>query len=56
MTREQIAEGQKLARDFTPREVPPTGGESSAAAYCTDAPGIFRHWLFHHGGWVSHYQ
>ena len=31
MTREQIAEGQKLARDFKPREVPVPGGESSVA-------------------------
>src|SRR5207249_8792291 len=30
MTREQIAEGQKLARNFKPREVPSTGGDSSA--------------------------
>ena len=30
MTREQIAEGQKLARNFKPREMPASGGFSSA--------------------------
>jgi S1-C subfamily serine protease len=29
MTRDQIAEGQKLARNFKPREVPTAGGDSS---------------------------
>jgi TPR repeat protein len=31
MTREQIAEGQKRARDFKPRQVPSSGGVSSPA-------------------------
>jgi TPR repeat protein len=28
MTREQIAEGQRLARDFKPRKVPPEGSDA----------------------------
>jgi TPR repeat protein len=32
ITREQIAEGQKLARDFKPREVPSAGADSSSIA------------------------
>ena len=38
MTREQIAEGQKLARNFKPREVPPAGGDSSAAGIVQTRP------------------
>ena len=32
LTREQIAEGQRLARNFKPREVPSEGSDSSGAA------------------------
>jgi hypothetical protein len=38
MTREQIAEGQKLARNFKPREVPSDGGDSSAASIVQTRP------------------
>jgi S1-C subfamily serine protease len=38
MTREQIAEGQKLARNFKPREVPVSGGDSSAASIMQTRP------------------
>jgi TPR repeat protein len=38
MTREQIAEGQKLARYFKPREVPTAGGDSSAASIAQTRP------------------
>jgi S1-C subfamily serine protease len=37
MTREQIAEGQRLARNFEPREMP-TGGESSAEGIALTRP------------------
>jgi TPR repeat protein len=39
MTREQIAEGQKLARNFKPREVPPAGSDGSGAAIAQSRPG-----------------
>jgi hypothetical protein len=32
MTREQIAEGQKRAREFKPHEIPPTGSDSSGTS------------------------
>ena len=38
MTREQIAEGQKLARDFKPREVPSAGADSSGIAIAQTRP------------------
>jgi S1-C subfamily serine protease len=38
MTREQIAEGQKLARSFKPRGVPSAGGDSSAAGILHTRP------------------
>ncbi len=38
MTREQIAEGQKLARSFKPRQVPSSGGDSSAASIVQTRP------------------
>jgi TPR repeat protein len=38
MTPEQVAEGQKLARNFKAREVPPSGGESSAAGIALTRP------------------
>ena len=38
MTREQIAEGQKLARNFKPREVPAAGGDSSAIGIAQTRP------------------
>ena len=38
MTKEQIAEGQKLARNFKPREVPPAAGDSSAASIAETRP------------------
>jgi S1-C subfamily serine protease len=38
MTREQIAEGQKLARNFKPREVPASGDDSSAAGIAQTRP------------------
>ncbi|MGO8930472.1 MAG: trypsin-like peptidase domain-containing protein [Limisphaerales bacterium] len=38
MTREQIAEGQKLARSFKPREVPSSGSDTSAAGIMQTRP------------------
>ena len=38
LSREQIAEGQKLARNFKPRKVPPAGGDSSAAGIMQTRP------------------
>ncbi len=38
MTREQMAEGQKLASNFRPREVPSPGGDSSAAGILQTRP------------------
>jgi len=38
MTREQIAEGQKLARNFKPREVPSAGSDSSGTAIAQTRP------------------
>src|SRR6266542_4200866 len=38
MTREQIAEGQKRARYFKPREVPAAGGDSSATGLLQTRP------------------
>jgi TPR repeat protein len=38
MTREQIAEGQKLARNFKPREVPSAGADSSGMAIAQTRP------------------
>jgi TPR repeat protein len=38
LSREQIAEGQKLARDFKPREVPSSGSDSSAAGILQTRP------------------
>jgi TPR repeat protein len=38
MTREQMAEGQKLARNFKPREVLSSGGDSSAAGIMQTRP------------------
>jgi hypothetical protein len=38
MSREQIAEGQKLARSFKPREVPSSGSDSSAAGIMQTRP------------------
>ncbi|MCX6928247.1 MAG: tetratricopeptide repeat-containing serine protease family protein, partial [Verrucomicrobia bacterium] len=38
MTREQIAEGQKLARSFKPREVSASGGDSSAPGIVQTRP------------------
>ena len=38
MSREQIAEGQKLARNFKPREVPSAGANSSAQAIAQTRP------------------
>ena len=38
MTREQIAEGQKLARNFKPREVPPAGSDSSSTGIAQTRP------------------
>ena len=38
MTREQIAEGQKLARTFKPRVVPPAGSDSSSTSLAQTRP------------------
>ena len=38
MSREQIAEAQKQARDFKPREVPPPAGDSSAEGIARTRP------------------
>ncbi|MCX6900407.1 MAG: tetratricopeptide repeat-containing serine protease family protein [Verrucomicrobia bacterium] len=38
MTREQIAEGQKLARNFKPRKAPAAGSDSSGAAIAQTRP------------------
>jgi S1-C subfamily serine protease len=38
MSREQIAEGQKLARDFKPREAPPTSADSSSKVIAETRP------------------
>ena len=38
MTREQVAEGQKLARNFKPREVPASRGDSSPASIVHTGP------------------
>jgi S1-C subfamily serine protease len=38
LTREQIAEGQRGARNFTPREVPPARGDISGAASAQTRP------------------
>jgi S1-C subfamily serine protease len=38
MTREEIAEGQKLARSFTPRVAPPAGSDSSSASIVQTRP------------------
>jgi TPR repeat protein len=38
MTREQVAEGQKLARNFKPRELPAAGADSSAASIAHTGP------------------
>jgi len=38
MSREQIAEGQKLARNFKPREVPAAGGDSSSTGIAQTRP------------------
>ncbi|MBI4327634.1 MAG: SEL1-like repeat protein [Chloroflexi bacterium] len=38
MTREQIAEGQKLARNFKPRQVPSAGGDSSSTGIAQTRP------------------
>src|SRR5665213_3032957 len=38
MTPDQIAEGQKLARNFKPREVPASGGDSSAPSIAQTRP------------------
>jgi len=38
MTREQIAEGQRLAREFKPRQVPSAGADSSGAAIAETRP------------------
>jgi hypothetical protein len=38
MTPEQIAEGQRLARNFKPREVPASGGDSSTASIARTRP------------------
>jgi TPR repeat protein len=38
MTQEQIAEGQKLARNFKPRVVPPAGGDSSSTDIAQTRP------------------
>jgi TPR repeat protein len=38
MTREQIADGQKLARNFEPREVPDAGSDSSSAKIAQTRP------------------
>ena len=38
MTPEQIAEGQKLARNFKPREVPPFRGDGSATSVAQTRP------------------
>jgi S1-C subfamily serine protease len=38
MTREQIAEGQKLARNFKPREAPASGADSSPASIAQTRP------------------
>ncbi len=38
MTPDQIAEGQKLARNFKPRELPASGGDSSAASIAQTRP------------------
>jgi S1-C subfamily serine protease len=38
MTREQIAEGQKLARNFKPKQLPPAGTDISGAAFAQTRP------------------
>jgi TPR repeat protein len=38
MTREQLAEGQRLARDFKPRQLPPAGGSVSNAGIAQTRP------------------
>jgi TPR repeat protein len=38
LTREQTAEGQKLARNFKPREVPSAGGDSSSTGIAQSRP------------------
>ena len=38
MTQEQVAEGQRLARNFQPREVPASGADSSAASIARTRP------------------
>ena len=38
MTREQIAEGQELARNFRPREVPSAGSDGSGAGIMRTRP------------------
>jgi TPR repeat protein len=38
MTREQIAEGQRLARNFKPRTMPPVGGDSSNISIAESRP------------------
>ena len=38
MSREQIAEGQRLSRNFKPREVPSEGGDSSSTAIAKTRP------------------
>jgi S1-C subfamily serine protease len=38
LTREQTAEGQKLARSFKPREIPSAGGDSSATGILQTRP------------------
>ena len=38
MTREQVAEGQKLARNFKPRVLPSAGGDSSSTGIAQSSP------------------
>jgi TPR repeat protein len=56
MLRDQIAEGQKLARNFKPREVPPAGGRHFGHGYSGYEAGVLGHWILHLGGWLSCYE
>ena len=56
MTREQIAEGQKLARNFKPRESALGRERRFKRGYHAVAPRIVRHWILRHRGRVSCHQ
>ena len=54
MSREEIAEAQRLAAAFVPRKEKSSSNSNSPVA--TDTSNFLRHWLFHYGRWLFDFK